>query len=308
MRLAAAGMFGEVTKDPVCGLNVDKSKAKAAGFHGTYKDQTYYFCSAGCKEHFEKNPQRYAAKPEGIKKTASGAAGSQGQGAQAVKTKDLVCGHEVDETQAQAAGLTSIYKGKTYYFCSYSCNKKFDKDPEHYLQLEAQGGSGGAQTPAVAKTAQDPVCSLPVATGAAKQAGRTSEYQGKLYYFDTAGCKQRFDQDPKHYLSGSADDILPRLYPETPTTPDLLLRLRRDSIRAIPAGKGQSLLEEPSHKSQVKPAAPQTPTLQPPARPSLPPLPQFPQAAPAPPPKASPAPPQAQTPPPSPHHPGGGNH
>ena len=141
MRLAAAGMFGEVTKDPVCGLNVDESKAKAAGFQGTYKNQTYYFCSAGCKEHFEKNPERYAAKPGGIQKTASGAAGDQGQDAQAVKTKDPVCGHEVDETQAKAAGLTSNYEGKTYYFCSYSCNKQFDKDPERYLHQEAQAGA-----------------------------------------------------------------------------------------------------------------------------------------------------------------------
>ena len=104
MRLAAAGMFGEVTKDPVCGLKVDESKAKAAGFQSTYKNQTYYFCSAGCKEHFEKNPERYAAKPGAIQKTASGAAGDQGQEAQAVKAKDPVCGHEVDQAQAQAAG------------------------------------------------------------------------------------------------------------------------------------------------------------------------------------------------------------
>ena len=214
MRLAAAGMFGEVTKDPVCGLNVDESKAKAAGFQGTYKNQTYYFCSAGCKEHFEKNPERYAAKPGGTQKTASGAAGDQGQDAQAVKTKDPVCGHEVDETQAKAAGLTSIYKGKTYYFCSYSCNKQFDKDPERYLHQEAQGGSGGSQAPVVAKTVQDPVCGLPVATGPAKQAGRTSEYQGKLYYFDTDGCKQRFDKDPQYYLSGSSEAALPQTYPQ----------------------------------------------------------------------------------------------
>ena len=268
MRLAAAGMFGEVTKDPVCGLNVDESKAKAAGFQGTYKNQTYYFCSAGCKEHFEKNPERYAAKPGEIQKTASGAAGDQGQDAQAVKTKDPVCGHEVDETQAKAAGLTSDYEGKTYYFCSYNCNKQFDKDPERYLHQEAQGGSGGSQAPVVAKTAQDPVCGLPVATGPAKQAGRTSEYQGKIYYFDTDGCKQRFDKDPQHYLSGSSEATLPRTYPLVPTNPDLLLRLRRDSIRAIPPGKGQAPLEDPPQESQVKPAAPQTPPMQPPAQPS----------------------------------------
>jgi RND family efflux transporter MFP subunit len=273
MKLAAAGMFGEVTKDPVCGLNVDESKAKAAGFQGTYKNQTYYFCSAGCKEHFEKNPERYAAKPGGIQKTASGAVGDQGQDAQAVKTKDPACGHEVDETQAKAAGLTSDYQGKTYYFCSYRCNKQFDQDPERYLHQEAQGGSGGSQAPVVAKTVQDPVCGLPVATGPAKQADRTSEYQGKMYYFDTDGCKQRFDKDPQHYLSVGSEATSPRTYPLVPTNPDLLLRLRRDSIRAIPPGKGQALLEDPPQESQVKPAAPQTPPMQPPAQPSPPPQP-----------------------------------
>ena len=37
MKLAAAGLFGNVVKDPVCGLNVDESKAKAAGFKRTLK-------------------------------------------------------------------------------------------------------------------------------------------------------------------------------------------------------------------------------------------------------------------------------
>lgn len=306
MRLAAAGMFGEITKDPVCGLNVDASKAKAAGFQGAYKDRTYYFCSAGCKEHFEKNPERYAAKPGETRKTARGAAGDQGQEAQAAKSKDLVCGHEVDETQAKAAGLTSLYKGKTYYFCSYSCNKQFDKDPERYLQQEAQGGSGGSQTPVVAQTAQDPVCGLPVETGPAKQAGRTSEYQGKRYYFDTDGCKQRFDKDPQHYLSGHSEATLPPTYPNVPTSPDLLMRLRRDSIRAIPPGKGQAPVETLPQESQVKPAVPPTPPMQPPVQ-SPPPL-QAPQAAPAQPPKAPPLLPQSQAPPPSASPHGGGDH
>jgi RND family efflux transporter MFP subunit len=270
MRLAAAGMFGEVTKDPVCGLNVDESKAKAAGFQGTYKNLTYYFCSPGCKEHFDKNPERYAAKPNGIQKTGSGAAVDQGQDPKAVKTKDLVCGHEVDETQTKAGGLTSIYKGKTYYFCSYNCNKQFDKNPERYLHQEAQGGSGGAQAPVEAKTTQDPVCGLPVAMSVAQQAGRTSEYQGKIYYFDTDGCKQRFDKDPQHYLSGSPEATVTHPFPLVPTNPDLLLRLRRDSIRAIPAGKGQAPVEEPGQKSQVKPAAPMAPAL-PGATPGVPP-------------------------------------
>jgi len=291
MRLAAGGMFGEVAKDPVCGLNVDEGKAKAAGFQGTHKNQTYYFCSPGCKEHFEKNPERYAAKSGGTPKTAGGAAGDKGQEARAVQAKDPVCGHEVDETQAQASGLTSTYKGKSYYFCSYGCNRRFDKDPESYLHQEAQGGSGGSPAPVVAKTAPDPVCGLPVATGPAKQAGRTSEYQGKLYYFDTDGCKQRFDKDPQYYLTGSSEAALPQTYPQVPTSPDLLLRLRRDSIRAIPPGKGQAPMEDQSQESHGKPAAP-------PASPMPPAAPQTPPATPAmPQPQASPQLPQTAPPP-----------
>jgi RND family efflux transporter MFP subunit len=342
MRLAAAGMFGEITKDPVCGLNVDESKAKAAGFQAAHKNQTYYFCSAGCKEHFEKNPERYAAKPGTTEKTASGAASDQGSSALAVRPKDPVCGHEVDETQAKAAGLTSDYEGKTYYFCSYNCNKQFDKDPASYLHQAAQGGSGGSQAPVVAKTASDPVCGLPVATGPAKQAGRTSEYQGKLYYFDTDGCKQRFDKDPQHYLSGSSGVTAPITYPQVPTAPDLLLKLRRDSIRSIPLGKTLAPLENPPHESQVKPAAPQTPSMQPaapptspmqPMAPSSPPpqsqapqaaplqpqaahQPQAPQTTPSPPlqapqaasPPQAPPPPQPQAPQSSPSPHGGGGH
>jgi YHS domain-containing protein len=300
-------MFGEVTKDPVCGLNVDESKAKAAGFQGTHKNQTYYFCSPGCKEHFEKNPERYAAKPGGTPKTAGGAAGNKGQEARAVQAKDPVCGHEVDEIQAKASGLISIDKGKTYYFCSYGCNRQFDKDPKSYLHQEAQAGSGGSPAPAVAKTVKDPVCGLPVATGPAKQAGRTSEYQGKLYYFDTDGCKQRFDKDPQYYLTGSSEAASPQTYPQVPTSPDLLLRLRRDSIRAIPSGKGQALVEDPPQEPQVKPVAPQTPPMPPPVQPSTPPQSLAPQAAPAQPPNAPPSPPLPQAPLPSPS-PGGGGH
>ena len=44
---------------------------------------------------------------------------------------DPVCGMEVDEKSAAA---TSVYKGKTYYFCAVGCKKAFDTDPEKYLK------------------------------------------------------------------------------------------------------------------------------------------------------------------------------
>jgi len=46
--------------------------------------------------------------------------------------KDAVCGMDVDEKLATAAGRKSEYKGKTFCFCSDLCKKTFDKDPNKY--------------------------------------------------------------------------------------------------------------------------------------------------------------------------------
>ncbi|MGH7836074.1 MAG: YHS domain-containing protein [Candidatus Binatia bacterium] len=43
--------------------------------------------------------------------------------------KDPVCGMNVDEKKA--AG-TTVYKGKTYYFCAAVCKTRFEKEPEKY--------------------------------------------------------------------------------------------------------------------------------------------------------------------------------
>ena len=45
-----------MTKDPVCGMEVDEKKAEATS---TYKNQTYYFCAKGCKAAFDKRPEKY---------------------------------------------------------------------------------------------------------------------------------------------------------------------------------------------------------------------------------------------------------
>lgn len=48
--------------DPVCGMSIDGTDITTS----TYKDITYYFCSRGCKEKFDKNPKSYI----GVKQTA----------------------------------------------------------------------------------------------------------------------------------------------------------------------------------------------------------------------------------------------
>ena len=46
--------------DPVCGMSVDTERAEYRSFQ---KGETYYFCSAGCKETFDKDPGKYLTSP-----------------------------------------------------------------------------------------------------------------------------------------------------------------------------------------------------------------------------------------------------
>lgn len=48
-----------MTKDPVCGMAVDETKAAATA---SYEGRTFHFCSAGCKSKFEKEPTKYAER------------------------------------------------------------------------------------------------------------------------------------------------------------------------------------------------------------------------------------------------------
>ena len=70
MRMAAAGapapsqaaQTGARATDPVCGMEVDAGAAKDLGMVSVHDGTSYYFCSAGCKEKFEKNPKQYLLK------------------------------------------------------------------------------------------------------------------------------------------------------------------------------------------------------------------------------------------------------
>jgi YHS domain-containing protein len=42
-----------MVKDPVCGMNVDEKTTK---IKVTYKGKVYYFCTASCREAFNRNP------------------------------------------------------------------------------------------------------------------------------------------------------------------------------------------------------------------------------------------------------------
>jgi xanthine dehydrogenase accessory factor len=98
--------------DPVCGMEVDIATAK---YTHEYEGQTYYFCAAGCKTTFAKNPDDYLQRepPSGI-------------------AIDPVCDMEVDIATAK---YMSEYEGQIYYFCAPGCKRSFEKDPLAYIHI-----------------------------------------------------------------------------------------------------------------------------------------------------------------------------
>ncbi len=55
-----------MAKDPVCGMQVNEQDA----VRSNNQNQTYYFCSDGCKQAFDKNPKQYAGQQPAERKTA----------------------------------------------------------------------------------------------------------------------------------------------------------------------------------------------------------------------------------------------
>ena len=46
-----------MTKDPVCGMNVDENNSQ---YQSQYGGKKFNFCSEQCKKEFDKQPEKYA--------------------------------------------------------------------------------------------------------------------------------------------------------------------------------------------------------------------------------------------------------
>jgi Cu+-exporting ATPase len=125
--------------------------------------------------------------------------------------RDPVCGMDVDPEKAKAK---VEHGGKSYYFCSPGCAKRFEQAPERFLSAPPSGAaSQGTQFAAAAKPAmsslpilgsapkvKDPVCGMMV--DPQKAAGKV-EHAGKTYFFCSPRCKERFEKEPEKYLAAS---------------------------------------------------------------------------------------------------------
>lgn len=50
-----------MTKDPVCAMEIDEH---TAAWSSRYKEHTYYFCTRGCKEKFDKEPEKFLPRKQ----------------------------------------------------------------------------------------------------------------------------------------------------------------------------------------------------------------------------------------------------
>ena len=93
----------KLTRDPVCGMEVDVTADKPST---EYHDHQFYFCSKGCKSKFLASPSNY------------------------LTATDPVCGMTVDRGTAKHVHR---HDNKQHYFCSAKCETKFKDNPENYL-------------------------------------------------------------------------------------------------------------------------------------------------------------------------------
>ena len=65
MKGASAPAPAALARDPVCGMEVDEEKARAEGRVSVYQGKTFFFCAAGCKGSFDRDPKAYVARHSG---------------------------------------------------------------------------------------------------------------------------------------------------------------------------------------------------------------------------------------------------
>ena len=123
-----------MTRDLVCGMNVDPAQAAANVEH---RGETFYFCGKGCAKKFAADPDKYLQP----KKPAPPTSLTLPILANVPQAKDPVCGMSVDP--AKPAG-SHLHEGKTYYFCSPRCAERFAKEPARFL---AAPGTAGMELP-----------------------------------------------------------------------------------------------------------------------------------------------------------------
>lgn len=135
-------------------------------------------------------------------------------GARVETSRCPVCGMDVDEKTARAAGRTVERGGKTLFFCSDECRKAFgEKKPEKpmepmpAMQPQHEDGHPGGETHAGMPMGSMPgvvpgcpVCGMPTSIPGVPAGNWLATFGGKTYRFCSDVCKKRFLANPVQFL------------------------------------------------------------------------------------------------------------
>lgn len=92
------------------------------------------------------------------------------------------------------AAATVNHAGTTVYFCSKHCAQKFQADPDKYL------------APTAETSHIDPVCHMTVDP---QRAAGSTTHDGKVFYFCSKSCLQKFQAEPGRYHQAASASRLP---------------------------------------------------------------------------------------------------
>jgi Cu+-exporting ATPase len=111
---------------------------------------------------------------------------------------DPVCG--MTFAPEDAAG-SAEFNGQTFYFCASACQERFEANPNQFVPPDNPGGSA-------AEARRDPVCGMNVTP---EQAAGSLEHEGRMYFFCSAKCLEKFRAAPQQYLdpSKAAERVAP---------------------------------------------------------------------------------------------------
>src|SRR5829696_8405120 len=120
---------------------------------------------------------------------------------------DPICGMKVNP--ATAAG-SFTRDGTTYYFCSKGCLQKFINQTSgaptaNFVQLgrKKETVRHGEMVATPQGEFIDPVCGMSIALETA--AGKY-DFQGQTFYFCSAGCLNKFKQNPQNFLEKKKEE------------------------------------------------------------------------------------------------------
>jgi Cu+-exporting ATPase len=141
------------------------------------------------------------------------------------------------EVDLKSATRISHFEGVDYAFCSDSCKRRFDQDPEKYVQEENKPHPNlitlpvlelGSHThesemspaaPGTAGTVKDPVCGMDVDPTRAKW---SHEWNGRRYVFCGKGCVEKFRAHPERFVNAATGKPAESREPEPPAPPGSL--------------------------------------------------------------------------------------